>query len=381
MARLTRIAFITIDRLVIPLNLREYCIAEEMCGRGHEVIWLRADESSEVPKDPRIETKSIKHPREFKGSRIAYPLYLCRVLAKERTRAVWVSGWSMRDPLGLLWYALCLKCSGIKVLYDPIDPVIEYEESMNKKKARLLDRICMRAVYGLADATVAVTDELKRLLVSHGAPGKKIFVGEWGTDAARFLDKEVDDRRTTYGYEKKFVIGWLGTMSGFKGIEEILVPLIEEMPRRVENIEFLIGGKGVLESKIAALQKDRPVRFLGEVPYDEAAAFTATLDLYLITPNPSSDLGDAIMPVKLFDALAVGVPVLLTETAATRRAGTIFKSLQFAAFDYRDVAKSIMEVIRNYPLIKKAVMDDRSIVGKYTHQSLASKIVDHVENL
>lgn len=381
MAKHTKTAFVFFNRLVIPLNLREYWITKEMCKRGHEVMWLCADQSSALPSDCEIRKKNIKHPREFKWSRVVYPLYVCWILAKERMKYVWVSGWSLRDPAGLLWYLLCLKGIGIKILYDPIDPIIEYEESMNKQRARMLDKICMRAVYRISDATIAVTDELKQLLVSNGAPERKIFIGEWGTDADRFLDKEIDDYRKIYKYEEKFVIGWLGTMSIFKGIEEILIPLIEEMPKRVENIEFLIGGKGVLESKIVALEKDHPVRFLGEVPYDKAAAFTATLDLYLITPNPFSGLGNAIVPVKLFDALAVGVPVLLTKTTATRRVGRIFKSLQSAEFDYHNVANSIMEVIRNYSFIKKMVLEDRSLVKKYTHQSISSKIVEYIENM
>lgn len=379
MAKHARIAFVFFNRLVIPLNLREYWITKEMCKRGHEVMWLRADQSSELPADHQVKTKNIKHPGEFKWSRFVYPLYVCRILARERMKYVWVSGWSLRDPAGLLWYVLCLKGVGIRIVYDPIDPIIEYEESMNRQKARMLDRMCMRAVYRISDATIAVTDELKRLLVAHGAPERKIFIGEWGTDADRFLDKEIDDYRKICKYEEKFVIGWLGTMSTFKGIEEVLIPLIEEMPKRVENIGFLIGGKGVLESKIVALEKDSPVRFLGEVPYDKAAAFTATLDLYLITPNPSSGLGNAIVPVKLFDALAVGVPVLLTKTTATKRVGEIFKSLQYAEFDYHDVADSIMEVIRNYSLIKKMTLEDRSLVKRYTQQSISSNIAEYIE--
>lgn len=378
--------FLFKDQIRVPINLREYYISCELIHRGYEVLWFCEQASGHYPflfdvQKIFIESRNTSHTNKW-----LYPLHLVKVFKHFCVKFIWISGWYERNPL-YIFYILCiLKIFGLRVLYDPIDPIYEYEVANNNVKMTIWKKIktliLVNAIYRLSDITLMVTEELKKAVVKKGAPENKIYVAMWGTDISRFNSQNCNNiLRRSLNLDDKFIIGWLGTMSLFKGIEEILIPIIKTIPKYIPEAFFLIGGKGHLERVFTDLSDagDVPFKLLGEISYDDAPAFTSSIDLYLVPTNTSTEIGKCICPVKIFDSLAMGKPVIATTSKATEFLHKEVDSVILIDFNFHNFFNAILKCYYDYSNLKEKCDKNKLKIIKYSHQSTSEKIAEIIE--
>lgn len=104
------------------------------------------------------------------------------------------------------------------------------------------------------------------------------------------------------------VLGFIGAVSGYK----VDFELLEFLARR--NPEFqlvLIGkiGEGDPWTNVGALRELDNVHFMGPRPYAALPAYLKGFDVALL-PCPLNDYTKAMFPMKFFEYLAAGVPVV-----------------------------------------------------------------------
>jgi glycosyltransferase involved in cell wall biosynthesis len=374
--------FLFNHHIAVPIHLREYYTSCELMARGHEVVWFCPPHNRRYPFSREIPRVPIKLRQTMFGDIKFYPFYLAHHLLRNNIKYVWLSGWYERDPRYLFYIIFVLKLLGFRLIYDPMDPIYEYQIAnmqlvTSRKQSRAL--LFINAVYHIADITLMVTEEMKTALVRKGAPAKKLHVARWGTDASLFTRKNSKtDWRKRLMLEDKFVIGWLGRMNRFKGIDQIILPLMRILPQYIKNVVFLIGGKGQCDDSFseALARENLPMILLGEVPYEDAPSFTAALDVYIIPINTETEYGRSIRPIKMIDALAMGVPVIVSDSPATRNIGDVSGSVFYANPDPGSFLNAILCVHDNYSQIKKTAQSNIEHMGKYTHQEVSKEIVD-----
>jgi glycosyltransferase involved in cell wall biosynthesis len=83
--------------------------------------------------------------------------------------------------------------------------------------------------------------------------------------------------------------------------------------------ELVLAGR-VEDAEVAALRRHPNLRLAGEIPYRRVAGFLATLDVALI-PFRDLPLTRMVDPVKLYEAMAVGVPVVARRLPEMERWG------------------------------------------------------------
>jgi glycosyltransferase involved in cell wall biosynthesis len=109
--------------------------------------------------------------------------------------------------------------------------------------------------------------------------------------------------------ERKTLVGYIGRLDEGKGVMNFVkaMPLIL---KKSNNIKFLIGGGGTLESKIRdELRKNnlsQNVKQTGWIPDNEIVDYTNELKLFIL---PSYSEG---LPTGVLEAMACGTPVLAT---------------------------------------------------------------------
>lgn len=379
------VSFVFRNPIKAPINLREHHVTNALVERGHRVVWF----GYRTGKDGRLgsgaEWRDLPRP----------PLPLGRdhqeiMLAASRIHlagchAVWISGWSWRSLDTLRRFVVLLRCLGKKVIYDPIDPVPEYAEARGlARNSPLFCRLAgeARRVYGKCDLILAVTEELRQMLLATGLAPERVLTAHWGPDVELFLETPLQvDLRSRHNLEGKLVIGWLGTMSPFKGIQEILLPLFRELSRSLPNVGFLVGGDGSLLSEFQTLQRElpAPLVLVQDVPYDTAPDFTRAVDVYVVPTNPNTAFGQSITPVKIFDALALGIPVLTTETAATRRLSEKFSGLHLANYTVDGYLRSMRRILADIAGIRARMAAECGLVRAYSHQVVSREIAEAVE--
>jgi glycosyltransferase involved in cell wall biosynthesis len=183
------------------------------------------------------------------------------------------------------------------------------------RKSRLirwLERIELQ-MYRDADAIVSVTHAFKADLVRRGIDTAKIEVVLNGVDLARYRpmpkDEALLDQLDLRG---KFVVGYLGTHGMAHALDKVAdtVTLLRDHP----GIVFLFAGAGAKRAELEETVRARKlgnVRLIPSQPKAMMPRLWSVHDLALI-PLRNQDLFTTVIPSKIFEAMAMGTPVLLS---------------------------------------------------------------------
>lgn len=373
-----RIAFLPVRDLHLPHNLREVWLSRELVRRGWQVSWLRP--RSGTNRGVQLDWPVLEYPDlDVRGRKYALPAYLAGRLRAERIRILWLSGWTMRDPRELAWLVRILAAAGTQVVYDPIDPVCEFLEAQGAGADEVVRcRRAARAIYHACSLTMCVTPEIREMLASAGAPRDRLHVARWGTDGTLFDPANVKcDLKQRLGLsEQTRLVGWLGTMEPFKGLHEVILPIVEMIGSTGNGIHFVIAGRGPLEASVrewANARTNLPVTILPSIEYHDAPAFTGSLDAYLVPTNPMTRFAQSICPVKCFDALAMGTPLIVSRTPATEFLGPHTNLVRFADFNAASFANALLGLLASVDR-----QQPRTAVREYTHQTVSTAIADAI---
>ena len=379
------LAFFVYPVLRFPRNNREYYLTRELVARGWRVTWLvpESGKNEGVPIDEHILRYS---GLDVRGRTWLLPVYLGLELRARGVRFLWLSGWSIRSDKEIYWLIRILGMFGIETIYDTIDPKCVFEVAngdLASPGAIASARESINEIYGLCRRILCVTPEMKALLVHEGADERKLFVARWGVDRTVFDRSAIKgDLRSRLGIDENvFLVGWLGSMTAYKGLREMLMPLVDRLARE-RSMHFLVAGDGPLFAEVAewaAAAQHASVTLLGRVPYGEAAEFTAALDAYIVTTNPDSDYARAICPVKCYDAIAMGTPLVTTRTAATEHLEPICRNVHLCEYDIHSFEKAVRAIAADLDGVRKSRTGE--LRGVVSHQDVSREIADMLEEL
>ncbi|MEA5115716.1 MAG: glycosyltransferase [Geobacteraceae bacterium] len=379
------IAFFVYPVLRFPRNNRQYFLTEELLARGWHVIWLvpKSGINEGVPVDDHI---LHYDDLNIRGRTYLLPIYLGLMLRAKGIKYFWLSGWVITAARELSWLVRILRVLGIETIYDTIDPVCEFKlanRELSDSDAKSKCHKAMNSIYGLCKRVLCVTPEMKELLARNGADESRLIVARWGVDRNVFNRAVTKgDLRSKLGIDKNiFLVGWLGSMTEFKGLREMLLPLVERLAGE-GKIHFLIAGDGPLfgevKAWVASLKKSA-VTLLGRVPYGEAAEFTAALDAYLVTTNPDSEYARAICPIKCYDAIAMGTPLVTTRTPATEHLERMYGNVHLCDYDIDSLEKAVREIADDIEDIGKS--GNKKLNEVVSQQGVSCEIADMLEDL
>ena len=169
-------------------------------------------------------------------------------------------------------------------------------------------------LYRRANAVVCVTNAFRDNLISRGIDAKKISVVTNGADLARFEPRPKDDELVArYQLAGKFVAGYVGTHGMAHALETILdsATLLCDRPNG-KDVRFVLLGDGAAKAALKAQAKARGlsnVMFIDSVRKDQVARYWSLLDVSIIHLK-KTELFTTVIPSKLFECMAMGIPVL-----------------------------------------------------------------------
>jgi glycosyltransferase involved in cell wall biosynthesis len=173
----------------------------------------------------------------------------------------------------------------------------------------ILERI-EGAVCALADAVVTVHKPYRAQLVARGAEGKTVSV------VMNTPDESVINRvRRPSPLERRrvFTVAYHGTITRWYGVD-LLIEAVGLLRARGRSVEAVVLGEG---DELGAVQKLVRSMGIGELvsfskrylPIEEALSVVAAADCGVI-PNRLAEINRFILPNKLFEYVALGVPVV-----------------------------------------------------------------------
>jgi glycosyltransferase involved in cell wall biosynthesis len=150
-----------------------------------------------------------------------------------------------------------------------------------------------------------------------------------GPDATRIVPQIVDleaysplprdpDLARSYGLEGSFVVGTISSLVEYEGFDALLraVALARAEGR---DVAAFVGGDGAarpaLEALAVELELGNAAVFAGRIEHEQVPAHYALLDLFAL-PRRDLEVCRAVTPLKPFEALATGTPILVSDLPA-----------------------------------------------------------------
>jgi len=204
---------------------------------------------------------------------------------------------------------------GVPVVYRVLDA---YHRLRPGFLARTILRLGERFIYRRANC-VLVTNEQMGEYVSQIAGvdvSARTTVVDHGVDSAHFAPRAPDaELRARYGlYDGDTVALFLGTTYAFSG----LANLVRRMPQALNkcpSLKLVIVGGGEQDAELAALVAElglaSQVILTGMVAYTEVPRYLSLASLAL-NPFELNDITRDIIPIKILQYQAAGLPVLST---------------------------------------------------------------------
>ena len=133
-------------------------------------------------------------------------------------------------------------------------------------------------------------------------------------DTARWAPGRIDPgpARERLGLGKDRVVMFLGTPRGYKGVED-LAEAVSRLGR--PDVTLAVVGAEPGSDTARALSARHPgIRLVGRVPIAMVPAYLGAADLVVVPQRESSDTRGQV-PAKLFDAMALGRPIVSTRVS------------------------------------------------------------------
>lgn len=273
----------------------------------------------------------------------------------------------------------------IPVLLEVNDsPHRAYSRITSKSKRKLIhviDRFSYRLSEHIFPVTSAIADDLHH---KDHVPLKRMTVLPSGSNTRLFrpLDKYACCEELGFDPAKKYV-AFIGTFVRHQGIDV----LIQSAPSIIEThpeVYFLLVGDGqmkaVWQDKVKELGLETHFIFTGQVPYALVPQYCGVADICV---SPFLKEAGELSPVKVFDYLACGKPVVMGEVADT---GKIFYESEAVLFvqpeDPEELATAIKSLITNDQLRKSMGKKGRNfIVSNFDRKDISQKIEEIAESL
>lgn len=198
----------------------------------------------------------------------------------------------------------------------------------NGLQARLL-RMIESFIARASTRCISITQALAPYIREMGYTGEIAVVGNGGN--GRIFDRarvRRADARAQYGLDPtRPIIVYAGRVEAWAGVEA-LPAMMELVHASVPDAQFIFAGDGLelrnLEAEMKRRGLEQIIRLFGIRPYEEMPAFIATADVAIV-PFPDTPVTRPCSPVKLFEYMLMGVPVIASDLPGIRESveGTV----------------------------------------------------------
>lgn len=244
---------------------------------------------------------------------------------------------------------------------------------------RLLGRLEKR-LYRHATRIVTVSDGLRNRLLERGVPAEKVAVVYNGVNLSRATPRKKNERLLReLGFDRKFVVGYVGTHGMAQGLE---VVLDAANGLRGSDVRFLLVGDGARRDAVVAhahaLKLDNTA-LVGLVPIAEAAEYLSLCDVVLV-PLKRTDQIEITLPAKVFEAAAMEKPMIVAAgSAAADLVSRYGAGLVVPPEDPEALAKAI-ERLRDEPdLLHSLKAGCRKLADDFDRDRLAIEMLDQLK--
>lgn len=229
---------------------------------------------------------------------------------------------------------------------------------------------------------VVISDGLRRLLIEKGIKERKIIVAHDAFDEEEFasLPTRVDARRHLGIPEDIFIAVYTGHLFPWKGMDGI-APAFRNFPERC--IFAVVGGNPEDLARVKQIAGDAPnVRWIGHVSRPEVRQWLAAADAAVLPTSAKTEIGRSFTsPLKLFEYLAAGLPVIASDVPSSREILDESTTVFYRADSAEDFLRAFRE-IKGWTREKRQSASQAALqkVQSYSWRMRGQRIVDFIKS-
>ncbi len=315
-----------------PPDIRVEKEAGVLTSAGHEVIVLCAGKEGLPVTEPAGDVTVIRH-RVYGHSWLRRKTDSARFLATLKSSSwrevieslVRVHGCEAIHVHDLPYTATAMEAARATGVPLVVDLHENWPAALALYRRRLIDRLFFppwraagmeKRIVAQADRVIVVVDEARDRVVGLGAPADRVTV--FGNLEPRAL-AEPDPPPLFEGPGPRLI--YVGGVARHRGIETAVAAMPSALAACPDAVLTVVGDGDYLpdlREQVAELGLGDSVRLLGRLPFTEAMEEVRRSDIGLV-PHHRSPHTDATVPHKLFQYMALGRPVIVSDCAPLAR--------------------------------------------------------------
>lgn len=357
-------------------------------GYDVDVVATRrhGEPSSEVVDGVRVFRLPVEHERgggilrilrEYLGFTTLATSRVARLSMRRRYTVVQVHN----PPDFLIAAAIIPKLLGARIVFDVHDlaPDLFASRFDGRRGGALLDAaLCRleRLAARLADAVVTVHEPYREVLSARSAPASKVTV------VMNSLDESLLPQAPAPDEGPDFRVFYHGTVTAWYGLELLVnafASIVPDLPHARLEIQGEGDAIGAVRDRAEALGVTSRVSAPGSyLPQAEVLALAQRANVGVI-PNLPTRLNQYALSSKLFEYVALGIPVVSADLPTIRAHFDDTEIRYFRAGDAESLAEAILDVARNPDQATERVASARARYEEYRWPRSAARYLALLE--
>lgn len=278
-----------------------------------------------------------------------------------------IIGWGLLNSYIAMTMA---KRFGVPYVFYAIDL---YHNLIPEKALNRLGQTVFHQLLKQSDLVLVITKALRKYAIDHGVDPKKVKIIPGGIDPKRF-NPALSGRKIRNKLQirpEEVLMLFMGHLYDFTGVPEVAQSLLSynQNPR----IKFVILGKGKMFKELAKLRNKLgdTLILLDWIPYDQLPEYVAAADVCIL-PAFNIEVMRDIVPIKIYEYLACGKPVIATKLPALFEEFGFENGIVFVN-DQQGVIPAVQKLAQNKDTLKNVGLQGASFVAKYGWENLVEK--------
>ena len=287
-------------------------------------------------------------------------------------------------PDFLVFCSLIQKLQGIPIILDLHDLMPEFFNGrFGSGHSRIIKLICWqeRVSCRFADHVITVSEHWRKALIGRGVPVEKCSVLMNVADEHVF--HPIDDRQECTTRGNGFKLIYHGGMWHRYGID-LLVQAVDQLRSSIPGLHLTLAGQGdFLPDLFRMIEQANLQEYVTLVPKRQAEELPAVIlgcDLAVV-PYRADVFTDSLLPTKLMEYAALGMPAVASRTTAIEATFTDTNCEFFTPDDVRDLARCILHLYQHPERRTELALGSRKFNQRYNWAELSAGYVSLVDNL
>lgn len=351
-----------------PWDVRVEKICEALTNNGHQVH-IASRNLKKLPVKECLNGVNIHRIESYRNDKLNYllsfPLFFSPVWKGFIDNIIKNNGIDLiivRDlPMAIagIWAG---KRFNIPVVFDMAEDYVALLKGIWKRhkykginlvlRNPFIAKVVEKYVFANIDHILVVVEEAKNVVASRGVPNEKISIV---CNTPELTKLEFNNNKHVTGevggrIRKSYSVIYTGGIQKGRGIQTVIdaIPAIKKI---IPNILFVIVGDGYATSYFKEMVREKGVDdcvlWTGWIPHEELYSYIHDSKIGVI-PHFSNEHVNSTIPNKLFDYMALGLPVLVSNALPLERIVREEKcGLSYESGDESALQQALLEIYKS----------------------------------